>query len=58
MVRKLEMLGHVKGCPNRRITSYYSWPVGKDHNEVEAMIKRFKVAFHPLCIVLTWMYED
>jgi hypothetical protein len=44
LIRKLELLGNVCGR-EERVSSYYSWPLGKEKNEVDEIVRGFCRAF-------------
>lgn len=59
MVRKLHMTGCVCGRePERKVSSYYSWPTGKLQKEVEELIKNFRKSFCKTTIILEHQFED
>lgn len=45
ITRKLALFGHVHNYPERKITSYYSWPKLIDYFTVRELIQSFSRAF-------------
>jgi hypothetical protein len=58
MVRKLALRGHVHNNPHRKVSSFYTWPLGANPLKVEDLIKKYKIAFSNVVVQLEHVLDD